>query len=52
MISTTATTMPRVMISAAVLPPVLRNARIAKISRIHSRLTGTRTFQPSRMNWS
>jgi hypothetical protein len=51
-IRTTATPITSAMISAVVLPPVLRKARIAKTSRIHSRLTGTSTFQPSRMNWS
>ena len=52
MISTTATPMPTATSSAPVLPPLCRQVRTAKISRIHSRLIGTSTFQPSRMNWS
>ena len=34
------------------LPLWLRQVRMAKIIRIHSRLAGTRNFQPIRMNWS
>ena len=45
--------MPTATSTAVTLPPPLfRYVRTAKISAIHSRLPGTSTFQPSRMNWS
>jgi hypothetical protein len=50
--SNTASAIPIPIISAAVDPPLDRNARTAKIARIHTSDAGTSTFQPNRMNWS
>ena len=40
------------MTTYGTVPPFLRSARIAAISKIHASEAGMRTFQPSRMSWS